>query len=101
MRIDVPAPDAPISELSDFALRYYAYGRNDVEGIADITDAVRAAWSAGTLPTDLDELRTALFFVQRQYHWNNFFDLEFARALIEQIRTVSGGTVEGSAGITV
>lgn len=101
-KIAVPAGDATTGEIFDFALRYDGYGiHGDVEALAAIRDRVHATWKRGELPEDLDELRAALFFVQRAAHWNDHFDEAFARALLEQIRAVSGGTVDGSDGITV
>lgn len=100
--IAVPAADATIWEIADFALRYDGYGlHGDVEALATLHRRVHRGWKRGRLPDDLDELRAALFFVQRASHWNDHFDEPFARALIEQIRAVSGGTVDGADGITV
>ncbi|MFN8027711.1 MAG: hypothetical protein U0W40_15520 [Acidimicrobiia bacterium] len=102
MEILVPAADATIDELSFFALRYDGYGlHGGVSGVADIGERVEQQWRDGSLPADLDELRAALFFVQRAAHWNGNFDLSFARALIEQIREVSGRIVDGRPDITM
>lgn len=100
--ITVPPPNATVDELAEFALRYDGYGlHGDVETLAAVRDQVALDWKRGSLPDDLDQLRAALCFVQRAAHWNGHFDELFARALIEQIRAVSGSTVDGSGGITV
>ena len=101
MEIAVPEPDASFDELSYFALRYDGYGIHGDRRLADIHERVEMQWQGGTLPTSLDELRAALFLLQRTAHWNGNFNEEFARALIEQIRAISGGTVDGSPDITV
>lgn len=100
--IPVPPADATIEEISKFALTYPGYRlHGDVPTIGAIHRRVAEGWRAGELTSDLDDLRAALFFVQRADHWTDHFDEPFARALIEQIRRVSGGTVDGSDGITV
>jgi len=100
--VTVPQSGATVDEIAKFALSYPGYRlHGDVPTIGAISRRVAEGWRAGELTSDLDDLRAALFFVQRADHWTDHFDEPFARALIEQIRRVSGGTVDGSDGITV
>ena len=60
--------------------------------------AQRAGRDTGTVPATLDEARGALFFEQRAHRHSDSVprgkSLEYAQALVEQIRWLSRGTVK-------
>lgn len=64
---DVPAPDAPWSEVSTFGHTFHAYKvAGSLQRVSDLTVATHDAWVAdGSLPSDLGRLRLALFHTVR------------------------------------
>jgi hypothetical protein len=102
--IEVPGPDARWwTEINEFALTYNAYNRNgDIDFVAGIDKQVREAWDQdATLPDDLEVCRTTLFFEQRRFRHLDAEPVDdddrFVRALLGQIRDLSGGRVLGPA----
>jgi len=102
--IEVPGPDADWwTEIEEFALTYNAYDRHgDFDLVASIDERVRQAWDrAATLPNDLETCRTVLFFEQRRFRHLDTKpggdDDWFVRAILGQIRDLSGGRVLGPA----
>lgn len=102
--IEVPGPDANWwNEINEFALTFNAYSRgDDFDAVADIDRQVRGTWDRdATLPNDVDVCRTALFFEQRRFRHLDAEpvgdDDRFVRAIIKQIRDLSGGRVPGPA----
>jgi hypothetical protein len=102
--IEVPGPDARWwTEINEFALTYNAYDRNGgLDVVSSISDWVRQAWDRdATLPNDLDVCRTTLFFEQRRFRHLDAEpigdDDRFVRAILGQIRDLSGGRIPGPA----
>ena len=105
--IPVPPKGAPwFLDGARFALTYDGYVRHGgFEGASQIGNSVRAAFEeTGELPDELDILRCALFWVQRCIRWNEDSDplrdgpyADYVEALLDQIRSVSGGAVPGPA----
>ena len=100
--IDVPGPDAHWwTEINEFALTYNAYDRGSgFDTVAGSDQRVRQAWDLdATLPDDLDACRSTLFFEQRRFRHLDAQptgdDDRFVRALLRQIRELSGGQVPG------
>jgi hypothetical protein len=98
----IPGPEAPISEILDFALTFSAYERLNAFGtepVATIANRARERWvETQETPTDLTILRTALFFEQRRCHWGNSpgpEDGRYYRALVSAIRAVAGDELPG------
>ena len=102
--IEVPGPDALWwTEINEFALTYNAYSRSgDFDSVARIDREVRQTWNRNaTLPDEIERCRTVLFFEQRRFR---HLDAEpkgendrFVRAVLNQIRDLSGGRVPGPA----
>lgn len=67
---DVPAADAPWSEVSEFGHRYHAYRvAGSLQRVAALTLEAHDAWEQdGTLPDSLPRLRLALFHTVRATH---------------------------------
>ena len=102
--IEVPGPDARWwTEISDFALTYNGYDRGaDVDSLAGIDKQVRQTWDDdATLSNDLEICRAVLFFEQRRFRHLDAEpagdDNRFVRAILGQIRNLSGGQVLGPA----
>lgn len=99
-RIPVPEPGAPFfPDINEFALTYNGYDRHGDQA-GDIGNSLRARWDeTGELTDDLAELRCALFFEQRRYHHFGTApqddNLEYIEALVDAIRQMTGGSVEG------
>lgn len=99
--VAVPASDAPWFEIWEFALSYNAYERHDgFDGAARIGNDAAEAWARDrAVPQDLARARAALFFEQRRYRHFGFDpeneDAHYVRALVDGIRELSGGQVEG------
>lgn len=79
----VPNPFDPWAKISEFALSYNGYElygeqTGDLTGpnnLADFANATERRWErAGSLPTSLHELRSALFFEQRRSQHLGEFD---------------------------
>ena len=102
--IDVPGPEAPWwTAIDEFALTYNAYDRDGgFELVSDLDERVRQAWDHdATLPSDLNVCRATLFFEQRRFRHLDDEPLgdddRFVRAVLTQIRDLSGGRVSGPA----
>ena len=102
--IDVPGPDAHWwTEINEFALTYNAYNRDGgFDTVAGVDQRVRQAWDLdATLPEDVNVCRATLFFEQRRFRQLDAQptrnDDRFVRALLGQIRDLSGGRVPGPA----
>lgn len=98
-RVQVPSEDAGIWEIFEFALTFDGYGRGGFNGAAEIANTAQGKWRRDrVLPTDLDDLRTCLFFEQRRWrHFGSPPDAAadtYIRELVGAIRTASGGFVE-------
>lgn len=71
--IPVPGPEASLAELDDFALTYNGYTvHRDLGTVARIAKQVEQEWNEGRLTTDVDRLRTTLFYHQRWGHWDEY-----------------------------
>jgi hypothetical protein len=100
--VDVPGPACSVLEIHRFALTFDGYARGGFVAAAEVANPALSNWFAdGSLPEDLDELRTCLFFEQRRHrHMDSGFggpadpNEPYLRALIEKIREVSGGRVK-------
>jgi hypothetical protein len=102
--IEVPGPHANWwTEINEFALTYNAYSRGgDFDSVAKVERQIRETWDRdSTLPNDLEICRTALFFEQRRLRHLDSEpigeDDRFVRAILNQIRDLSGGRVPGPA----
>lgn len=101
--LQVPTADASWPEIWNFALSYNAYDRQGgFNGAARIGNASAERWRHDqSLPNDLPVARAALFFEQRRYrHFDSYpsgGSEMYIRALLERIRDLSGGHVEGPA----
>ena len=102
--IEVPGAKAKWrNEIDTFALSFNAYDRiGDFGVVSALSDKVRERWNRdGTLPDDLDSCRTSLFFEQRRFRQMESQpkgdDDDFVRAILGQIRYLSGGRVPGPA----
>jgi hypothetical protein len=100
--IEIPSPKAQWwNEIDAFALTYNAYDRNGgFEVVATLDEQVRQAWKHDeTLPDDVDICRAVLFFEQRRFRSLDSEpegdDDKFVRAVLGQIRDLSGGRVVG------
>lgn len=102
--IDVPGPDArwwPV--INEFALTYNAYDRvGGFDAVAGSAQRIRQTWDLdATLPVDLDLCRATLFFEQRRFRHLDAQptgdDDRFVRALLGQIRDLSGGRIPARA----
>ncbi|SMO88787.1 SIR2-like domain-containing protein [Geodermatophilus aquaeductus] len=99
-RVPVPPTTSDEGTIWTFALTYNGYRRHGGFGpTADLANAALASWEQDRrLPDDLASARAALFFEQRR--WRHFgtdprpHDLEYLRALLGRIATLSGGYVE-------
>lgn len=85
-RAQVPAPQASWQDIEHFALTFDGY-KSIGQRLAALADQHRAA---GTVPTELDELRGCLFHEQRKWrHFQSAPDEAAMRhiwALVEEIR---------------
>lgn len=102
--IEVPSPDARWwTEINEFALTYNAYNRGgDFDAVVSIDQQVRQTWDRdASLPNDVDVCRATLFFEQRRFRHLDAEpagdDDRFVRAILDQIRDLSGGRVLGPA----
>jgi len=103
-RIEVPQPDDPWWTVGDiFALTYDAYARvGSGDEVASIANQARDVFDAtGEVPTSIETIRTCLFFEQRR--WRHF-DADpyedpatkvYLHALLDRLRDLTGGTIEG------
>ena len=96
----VPPADADFwHDIVHFALTYDGYGHHpDAMVVMGIHRRLFREWEATrTLDRSLDELRCALFFVQRRYHDDpgepEGDERRFIEALLDAIRAASGGSV--------
>lgn len=97
----VPDPSCSVYDIHRFALTFDGYGRGGFVPAAETANAALSEWyDSRTLPDDLDELRTCLFFEQRRHrHMDSGFggpadpNEPYLRAVLEKIREVSGGRV--------
>jgi len=102
-RILVPGPDAEWREAEPFAFSYNAYGRyGTFDEVADLHHRVLNGWRAtGIVDCSLEEARCALFFVQREGHWDDspgwpcLDDMAFVHALLTRIRELAGDSLPG------
>src|SRR4051812_14341960 len=89
---DLPRPNAPWAEISEFAGTYNGYAAHGgLEGLARFARALRGMHDAGwRLPPDVAALRSALFFEQRSDHFSSSADdsatLAYIHALVEALR---------------
>jgi hypothetical protein len=100
-RIAVPADDAPLQEVMQFATTsYFGYDRHGgVEGLAAIANPALDAWRHfQRLPESESAVRASLFFESRRWHhFGSPPDDEgeaYVRALVSRLRDLSGGSVE-------
>jgi hypothetical protein len=89
---DLPRPNAPWAEISEFAGTYSGYAAHGgLEGLSRFARALRGMHDAGwRLPPDVAALRSALFFEQRSDHFSSSADdsatLAYIHALVEALR---------------
>ncbi len=100
-QVDVPADDAPMLEILRFATTsYFGYDRHGgVERLAAIANGTFGTWRAQQeLPHSQAEVRAALFFESRRWHHlgqsPDSASETYIRALVTQLRVLSGGSVE-------
>lgn len=100
--VGVPEADASTYSVFEFSHTFDAYAMHgSLERIALIAEDVATARRRGTLEDcELDDLRTALFMTQREWHQDHAgcdldvaVGLEYERELIDAIRDASGGVV--------
>jgi hypothetical protein len=100
--VDVPDSSCSVRDIHEFALTYEGYSRGGFIPAAETANAALSKWyDTRTLPNDLDELRTCLFFEQRRHRYmDSGFggpadpNEPYLRAVVEKIREVSGGRVK-------
>ena len=97
--VEVPRPEDGWDVIWPFALSLNGYERYDGE-LAKLKQSIHAMWdNEGVLPDDLDQLRFALFFIQRQHHhWGwppDRDEANFIRGIVRKIGEISGGWVPG------
>ena len=100
----VPAADASILEILEFALSYNGYARNGGKPLTlrPVVEPVFHQYrGTKTLPDDLHLLRSALFWEQRQNRINEQNSNTsgtpaelYWRALVAKIRELTGGEIE-------
>lgn len=94
---DLPAPDADEHALHEFALTLDGYtAAGSFARAAAVANGAIERWRrSGELPTQLDELRTCLFFESRRWrHFGEGFDEEtrrYAWALVDAMRPLVAG----------
>jgi hypothetical protein len=102
--IQVPGPEDPwFPTVNEFALTFNGYLRlGNFEAVAKVSDECSSQFRRdGTLPDELDPVRTALFMEQRGWRdqMASPYDVPEAKAyiqaLVEKIRELSGGTLSG------
>lgn len=102
--IEVPSPEDPwFPTINKFALTFNGYMRvGDLNAVAEVSERCSSQFRRdGTLPDELDTVRAALFMEQRR--WRDQMSSPYAhpetkayiQALVEKIRTLSGGTLPG------
>ena len=94
--VQVPAPDASIDAIAEFSHTYDAYGvHRSLERISIVASRVWDAHAAGSLvDCDVDDLRAALFMIQRGWPGNGRCvepDVGVEWEIIQAIDTASGG----------
>lgn len=103
MMVPVPPENADESTVIRFAHSYDGYARHGtVPELGAVVRPVHERWKpTGELPAQLDLLRACLFFAVRAHRFTGevepFTADPFVLALVRQIRTVSGGSVELTA----
>lgn len=96
----IPPPESPwYLELVEFSLTFDGYAAFG-EGLAQLyEESFESYLRTCSLPASVDELRGALFYLQRIVRWNEGFgtdgptddQLAFAHAVVEELRRhVSG-----------
>jgi len=95
--VRVPAAKEPFGPvIAGFALTYDGYAREEPD---EIRSDVQRDWRDGRLSQrPLEDLRCALFMVQRRWRWSDESeptgeDRCFIEALLDAIRIASGGWV--------
>jgi hypothetical protein len=97
--VEVPSPEADWDVIWPFAVSFNGYERYDGE-LSELEASVHAMWDRGrVLPDDLLELRSTLFFTQRQHHWWGWKPegdrADYIRDLVRKIGDISGEWVPG------
>lgn len=89
----MPSDDTDWHVIETFALTYNGYDRwPGTPSCGDVANEVAQTFAeTGQLPTDLDVLRSSLFFEQRRWrHYGDFPDeraMQYIRALLRGIRS--------------
>lgn len=96
----MPSPSATTEEIVRFATTsYFGYDRHGgVHGLGEVANRTLERWRRESkLPESEDQVRAALFFEARRWHHDgrspDEHSEECLRALVGQLRVVSGGTV--------
>ena len=98
-QIQVPDSDAGELAVITFAGTYNGYElHGGVLPLGDLTRRIREHWQrTGELDESVDVLRACLFFEVRAHRhgggYGRFDEEPFRAALVERIRTLSGGSV--------
>lgn len=103
-RISIPGDDDPWWGVVDrFAMTFDAYERvGSFNKVSRIANLARTRFDeTGTLPNEVDRLRTCLFFEQRR--WRHLDDdlythpsnKAYIQAILSKLRMLTGGFVEG------
>lgn len=100
-QVAVPADDAPMLEVLQFAsTSYFGYDRHGgVEQLAAMAKESFETWTVHrVLPGSLAGIRAALFFESRRWHFiGDSPDVEsetYIRALVSQLRVLGGCTIK-------
>jgi hypothetical protein len=95
----VPTDDSGEQAFIEFAHTYDGYAdHGGLEALGELAHHIRLEWQqTGDLPDDVDVLRGCLFYQVRAHRhsggWSPFDGDSFVRALVQQVRSLSGGTV--------
>lgn len=106
--VRVPASDAPLSEVMQFATTtYFGYDRHGgVEGLGALANSSIELWrQSRSLPSSVQLIRASLFFESRRWHHYGYSPDDeaeaYMRALVEKLHVLSGGAVNADDESTV
>lgn len=106
--VRVPASDAPLSEVMQFATTtYFGYDRHGgVEGLGALANSSIELWrQSRSLPSSVQLIRASLFFESRRWHHYGYSPDDeaeaYMRALVEKLHVLGGGAVNADDESTV